>query len=298
MKTILALTIISLCFFGINSISFAQIHFETQVNKSENDAEENLSDGDVNITSSDLELCYDPGVIGIGSKDQYIGIRFESIDIPKTAIVDSAFIQFTAEGSTNDPTLVEVYGELMFNSPVFSSSLDYNISARTRTSNFVNWNIPEWNINDATTENERTPNLNTLVEEIIQQSLWQRNNSMSFIIEGSGTRRAYSYDESSSKASVLHIYYRENNASVSSFTKSEVKCYPNPASDFIYVDLTKSNFGEDFTVEVLSMCGQNISTQHLKGGEKHKLELNKNHQLAILRITSASGVYTQKIINK
>lgn len=277
-------------------MSFGQIHFETQVNKSENDAEENRSNGSVNITSSDLELCYDPGVIGIGSKDQYVGIRFESIDIPKTAIVDSAFIQFTADGTTNNPTLVEVHGELMFNSPVFSTSLDYNISARTRTSNFVNWNIPEWNNSDAATENERTPNLNTLVEEIIQQSLWQRNNSMSFIIEGSGTRRAYSYDGSSSQAPVLHIYYRENNASVSSFAQSEVKCYPNPASEFIYVDLTQSNFGEDFTVEVLSMSGQNISTQHFRGGEKHKLELNTNHQLAILRITSASGVFTQKIV--
>lgn len=275
--------------------SNCQLHFQTQVNKSENDAEENISNGNVDLTSSDLELCYDPGFIGISSKDQYVGIRFESINIPKSAIIDSAFIQFTADGTTSGPTIVLIYGEKMFNSPPFTT-LSENISSRTRTDEFVTWNIPEWDQNNAATNNERSPNLKFIVSEIISQSLWQTNNSISFIIEGSGTRRAYSWDGSEQQAPILNIYYRENNASTSDQKLAKINCYPNPTSDFVYLDLTDKPYGEISYLEILDMSGKLLKKMDLNGGEKHKVNLMEFQGMVLFRLHSNNQVAIQRVL--
>lgn len=295
MKTSITLIFCILVFSLTTQTLLGQIHFQTQVNKSENDAEENRSNGSMNLTSSDIELCYDPGVIGIGSKDQYVGIRFESIDVPKTAIIDSAFIQFTADGTTSNPTIVEVHGELMFNSPAYSG-LDYNISSRTRTSDFVNWNIPEWNTSDSKTEIERTPDLKDLVSEIIQQVVWQQNNSMSFIIEGSGTRRAYSWDGSSSQAAELHIYYKENNASTESNELAQIQCYPNPAKNYVYIDLSKESSTKEFHIQLYTIDGREIERKTVVGGQKYKIDFDLRNTMVIAKMIAGNEVRTQKII--
>lgn len=273
----------------------AQLYFQTSVNRGENDAEENRSNGSIDLTSSDIELCYDPGLIGISSKNQYVGLRFESVDVPPNAIIDSAFIQFTADGETTDPTLVEIYGELIPNASAFAD-LDYNISARTRTSRLVNWNIQEWNIGDQRSKRERTPNLSSIVSEIIEQSQWQESNSLAFIIEGSGTRRAYSWDESPNQSAQLHIYYRENNVSVLTNKYKPIYCYPNPALDFFYVDLSNEISGESVDFKLFSIDGRQIDQRRLNTGMKHKIVLNHQKSMVVARFTVNGQVTTQKII--
>ena len=76
-------------FFGAAQTNY----FTAQVSASENDAEENKSNGSIDLTSSDIEMCYDEGVLGIGAKNQFVGLRFTSIDVPKNALIDSVFIQ-------------------------------------------------------------------------------------------------------------------------------------------------------------------------------------------------------------
>jgi hypothetical protein len=60
-------------------------------------------------------------------------------------------------------------------------------------------------------------------------------------MDGSGMRRAYSFDGASDKVAELHIYYRENDASVESLTAKQSIVYPNPFERFLTLDL--SSFG-------------------------------------------------------
>lgn len=53
----------------------------------------------------------------------------------------------------------------------------------------------------------RTPDLTSIVQEIVNYSGWQSDNAMAFFLTGSGSRRAYSYDGQSSDAPLLVVDY-------------------------------------------------------------------------------------------
>ena len=53
----------------------------------------------------------------------------------------------------------------------------------------------------------KTPNLNELVQEVIDRPGWVAKNSISFIITGTGRRVAETHDAIPASAAVLHILY-------------------------------------------------------------------------------------------
>jgi hypothetical protein len=53
----------------------------------------------------------------------------------------------------------------------------------------------------------RTPDLSSIVQEIVNHSSWSSGNAMAFIIEGSGKRVTKSYDGSRWSAPLLHVEY-------------------------------------------------------------------------------------------
>ncbi len=53
----------------------------------------------------------------------------------------------------------------------------------------------------------QTPELTTIVQEIVNRSSWTSGHAMAFIITGSGQRTAKSYDGSSGEAPLLHVEY-------------------------------------------------------------------------------------------
>jgi succinyl-CoA synthetase beta subunit len=60
------------------------------------DVEESKSSKKVSRSSSDLELTMD------GSTQQYIGLRFRDISIPNGAVINSAYIQFQTDETSNN----------------------------------------------------------------------------------------------------------------------------------------------------------------------------------------------------
>ena len=76
------------------------IAMQTQVARSSHDAEEQVQDGRVSLSSSDLELGEDKG------RPQEVGIRFEELSLPRGATILSSHIQFTTdEVSTGSASL-------------------------------------------------------------------------------------------------------------------------------------------------------------------------------------------------
>ncbi|MFQ6070095.1 MAG: DUF2341 domain-containing protein, partial [Candidatus Aminicenantales bacterium] len=99
-----------------------------RVNQSSDDAEELVSDGDMYLDSSDLEMIYDSYHGG----DQKIGIRFQNVTLPQGATITSAYIQFTVDETDSGTTNLTIYGEDTDNASTFSSTTG-NISSRTKT---------------------------------------------------------------------------------------------------------------------------------------------------------------------
>ena len=72
------------------NVAFGGKVWESRVSSGNDDAEEDVSGGGMDLSSSDLEMLDDGGV-------QVIGLRFVEIPIPKGAVVDNAFVEFTCD---------------------------------------------------------------------------------------------------------------------------------------------------------------------------------------------------------
>lgn len=173
-------------------------NFQVSIASNSNDAEENVSTGSVNLTSSDLEMVYD------GGTQQIIGMRFQNINIPQGAVIQNAVVEFYADGNNSSSTSLILYAQDIDNASVFTNS-NFNISNRTKTTASVGWSsIPAWTDNAT----YQTPNMDNIVQEIVDRAGWISGNSMVIIVEGtSGTRRAESFDGSGGPEAKLIIDY-------------------------------------------------------------------------------------------
>lgn len=106
--------------------------FEARIAESSDDAEEDVNDGDMELTSSDLEMVEE-------STRQIVGLRFQNVTIPKDATITAAYLQFVVDESDSVASTLTIYGQDASNPPTFASTND-DISDRTKTSQSVTWN--------------------------------------------------------------------------------------------------------------------------------------------------------------
>ena len=152
------------------------------------------------LGDSDLELAVD------GAVAQRIGLRFINIDIPAGAIITSAYIQFHTDEAGSAPVLLQVRGLASDDVAAFTAK-NNNLSNRLTTTNVAEWRPDGWTIVNEAGAAQRSPDLTAIVQEIISRLGWQAGNDLGFMISGSGTRTAYSYESDPTKAPLLHIEY-------------------------------------------------------------------------------------------
>jgi len=165
-----------------------------------NDIEEDVSSGYMYEGSSDLELGSDRG-------EQIVGIRF-NLPVPQGATINNAYIQFTVDEDNNDdPVNFTIKTELTDNASEFALTQN-NLSDRPTSSNQVTWSsIPQWNNEGDNGTDQQTPDLSSIIQEVVNRSGWSQGNAAVFLIEGQGTRTAISYDKDPSKAPKLFIQF-------------------------------------------------------------------------------------------
>ncbi len=164
------------------------------------DAEEAVGSGGMNLTSSDLEMVME-------GTEQVIGIRFNGVNIPQGATINSAFIQFTADETDDVATTLNIVGELVEHSAAFSTT-NFDISDRPTTTAIVNWDdIPAWDMVGEAGPDQATPDLTAIVDEILGQPGWSAGNAMTFVITGSGKRVAHSFNNGANAPPKLVINY-------------------------------------------------------------------------------------------
>jgi len=201
----------------------SQITVNSQISASADDAEERLSTGAVSLTSTDIEIIRD------GGTDQLIGLRFQNISIPQGSTILSASIQFTVDEIDSSAASATIHGEDVDNSVQFVTTTD-NISNRTLTTASINWNsIPPWNTVGLAGPDQETPDLTSIVQEIVNRGGWYPGNAISFIFSGLGERTAVSYNGDASQAAVLTI-----TANVTSDPLPTIVSNPNKGLPFIY----------------------------------------------------------------
>ena len=192
--------ILSLLFILLMSFSYlnADYYYITSDNS---DAEERVSNGDMYLDSSDLEMAWDDHL-------QIVGLRFNAVDIPVGATITSAKIRFRADHSDSSTTPLVISGELSNDAASFSTT-DYDLSSRTETAATVTWNPTGW-LNNSYYE---TDDISSVIQEIVNQPGYAGDDLVIFIAPGAGCidddcyRRADSRDTSSSAAPRLEIEF-------------------------------------------------------------------------------------------
>jgi uncharacterized repeat protein (TIGR01451 family) len=170
----------------------------SQVNASSDDAEEegpdgvNLGPGGMYLISTDLEMTQDLEAPSSGT--QKVGMRFNNVGVPQGATISNAYITFRAiapdsPNTNSGATSLTIRGQAADNPTTFTSTA-YNISNRATTTASVAWSPAAW----TTGTDYSTPDLKTVVQEIVNRSGWASGNSMVFIITGTGSRSAESWN--------------------------------------------------------------------------------------------------------
>jgi len=157
---------------------------ERSIESSADDAGE-YGDGRMSLYSSDLDLMH-------------IGTRFTDIRIPRGAQIKKAFLQFTADSVSRTDVPVErpdltIHAELAASGKEFTTA-EGDISSRKRTKASVKWSPEPWDVAYERSEKQRTPDLSSLIQEVVAQPDWSEGNALVLIIAGSGNREAVSFD--------------------------------------------------------------------------------------------------------
>jgi type IV pilus assembly protein PilY1 len=178
------------------------------ISRDSDDAEEDTGNGSVSTGNRDLELIND-------GNDQIVGLRFQELDIAQGADISEASIEFEVDEDGTGSINLTITGQDIDDAPTFSASTD-NLSDRTETDTSVAWNIASDNnppINSALT----TPDVSSIIEEIVGRGGWAPGNDMVFLIKkssGSGKRVVESRDGETSGAARLTLQVQWNEGDV------------------------------------------------------------------------------------
>ncbi|MGH9146395.1 MAG: PKD domain-containing protein, partial [Vicinamibacterales bacterium] len=186
---------------------------EVRVASGTDDAEESAT-GSVSLTSSDLELVVD-------GSNQTVGMRFNGVAVEKGATINNAWIQFQADQTSSVATSVMIRGQAADNATTFTTSAA-NLSSRPKTTAAVSWSPVPWNTVGAAGADQRTPNLSSVIQEIVNRAGWSSGNSLAILITGTGQRVAESFNGVPGAAPLLHI------ESVSGVPSPDIDVVPNP----------------------------------------------------------------------
>jgi outer membrane protein assembly factor BamB len=164
--------------------------------ESADDAEEQ-PDGTVSLSSTDLELVND-------GAPQSIGIRFPAVPIQQGTKIEAAYIQFTCDETSDDPTELELVWEQTDDAAAFREDA-HNVTQRSLSEQVATWSVPAWSKEDEAGEAQRSPDLTAFVQQAVNRDGWASGNAMAVVIRGSGKRIAEAMDGSATGAPTLVV---------------------------------------------------------------------------------------------
>lgn len=270
---------------------------DVRIASGNDDVEENQSGG-IYTNSSDLELVYDGSTRG----DQAVGLRFTYHGIPAGATITKAYIQFTTDEAHSGSSGLTIRGEDTGNAASFTTA-SYNVSYRTMTSASVAWSATDWTTVGTAGSSQRTPELKSIVQEIVNRGDYNPLGAMVFVITGNGRRTAEAYEGSSSNAALLHVEYTTNSLRMAAFAEQipnsvaelslpadKIMVYPNPFKNGLTIDLAESNLEGKGKILIVNIDGKVSYSQTYDASKENIIDLKTDHL--------SSGVYVIRILQQ
>ena len=165
--------------------------FTTSVAASSDDAQE--TGGTVLTNGANLNA---------NSAGQLSAVRFTGVTVPPGSTINSAYITVNITSTSYDDPITDIRGGGEANPATFNPTASH-LTNRAKTSAIVPWNDTGLGVGD-----ENTPDLKTIVEEIIAIPGWASGNAMAFYFLGSASSaiRFTAYDNGSGIPSLTINY--------------------------------------------------------------------------------------------
>ena len=252
---------------------------------------EESGDGSMYTNSSDIELVYD-------GSDQTIGLRFTGMNIPRGAVIDSAYIQFTVDELSTGACVLSIRGHNVDNSHSFSNTAN-DVSGRVTTSAEVNWEPPDWPPVGAAGTDQRTPDLSSIVQEILDRPAYAQNSAISFIINGTGERTAEAYEGVAGSAALLVVDYTFGMGSTTAnppIDQSQIIIYPNPVSNGKLTIETDAGIESSTSVTIFDISGRICHQSHIENNKTVIDVSGLRSGLYIINLSNNSKTISRKLL--
>ena len=174
------------------------------------DVEQLIDSGLVFPNSESLDLVYREAVgRGVPHGDQVVGLRFADVQLD-AANITKAYLEFVVRDAAggDGPVNLVIEGLLDPNAAPFTLDPNGVTNRLPRTVSQVKWSVPEWTVEHA---KSRSPDISSIIEEIINLPGWNRGNSLMLFIRddpndpSQGIRVAQSFDGSPGQAPLLYV---------------------------------------------------------------------------------------------
>ena len=164
-----------MCLLGVTAKAQITETTEFPITSGGDDVEQDLFDGSMYTTSSDIEVTRD------GSSEQLIGLRFTDIDIPTGATINSAYIQVTVDETyTEGPVNALILVDASTDAAPWAAA-PFSVQNRSYNEDLpIIWNIAPWPVDEEAGEDQRTPDLSAQVQFVIDQEGWFAGNAIAF----------------------------------------------------------------------------------------------------------------------
>ncbi|WP_340680659.1 PilC/PilY family type IV pilus protein [Paraglaciecola sp.] len=177
----------------------------TSISHGDDDAYEISST--VNTTASTLKVSE-------GTSAVLLGLRYQNLNIPRGATITGAYLRFTSSAFNIGATDITFNAELVGNSATFSASSN-NLSSRTKTASSILWDTAnDWPISGETIS---SPDLTSVIQEVVNQGTWCGGNALSLLINSVGSsssiaRNTVASEEGAGISPQLVIVYDDTTA--------------------------------------------------------------------------------------
>jgi type IV pilus assembly protein PilY1 len=133
-----------------------------------------------------------------------IGIRFRNVNIPQGAVISEAYLEFTAYSTqTYGNPSMRIRGVADDDADDFHPDSRYRLYYLPKTSG-ITWSMPDFYSNGE----YRSPDISSIVKEIVDRSGWAPGNDMAFVLDDFVSYRgAYTYGGAPSKAPKLIVKF-------------------------------------------------------------------------------------------
>jgi hypothetical protein len=169
--------------FGMAAQSFAQQSLSVRIVKTGQEGGVDVSYDDGEFQNDVIDKLYDDDLdMGWEGEDLNIMttfLRFQNVNIPKGATIDSAFLLFYAHEDEADEARITIFADATDNSPVFVET--ELITGRTWTTASLPWSITEpWTM----WQPYRTPDLKSVIQAVTDRSGWISGNALTLFLRG------------------------------------------------------------------------------------------------------------------